>query len=132
MDRVGGADRAGWAAVAISASRSVAGQQVIDGIERLSEQAQELLGVVTTSGRGGSIVMLNACCAPAPAPPWTSIVNDVVCTVVGVPEMVTQCTPHWRGSVESQPPSSGRRVGPVPPLEEIDLAKNVPTLPGPS
>jgi hypothetical protein len=66
------------------------------------------------------------------------MVNVVAWTVVGVPEMVTQCTPHWAGSFSVSP--SGRLpatrfqvkgVGPVPPLWEIACAKNVPTLPGP-
>src|SRR5215472_17154372 len=85
------------------------------------------------------MVRLKACCAVAPALSWTWMVNVVVWTVVGVPVMVTQCTPHWRGSFSVSP--SGRTpairfqvngVGPVPPLWEIAWEKNVPTLPGPS
>src|SRR5215831_15267066 len=85
------------------------------------------------------MVRLKACCAVAPALSCTWMVNVVAWTVVGVPVMVTQCTPHWRGSFSVSP--SGRRpairfqvngVGPVPPLWEIAWEKNVPTLPGPS
>src|SRR5262245_7509664 len=84
------------------------------------------------------MVRLKSCCAVAPALSWTWIVNVAVWTVVGVPEMVTQCTPHWRGSFSVRP--SGRRpatrfqvkgVGPVPPLWEMAWLKKVPTLPGP-
>src|SRR5215471_2869670 len=85
------------------------------------------------------MVRLKSCRAVAPALSWTWMVNVVVWAVAGVPVMVTQCTPHWRGSFSVSP--SGRApatrfqvngVGPVPPLCEIAWEKNVPTLPGPS
>src|SRR5262249_58247850 len=85
------------------------------------------------------MVRLKSCCAVAPALSWIWMVNVVAWAVAGVPVMVTQCTPHWRGAFSVSP--SGRApatrfqvngVGPVPPLREIAWEKNVPTLPGPS
>src|SRR5262249_8455303 len=96
------------------------------------------LALVITSGRGELMVRLKSCCAVAPALSWTWMVNVVVWTVVGVPVMVTQCTPHSRGSFSVSP--SGRvpairvqvnGVGPVPPLGESAGGTSGPPLPGP-
>src|SRR5262249_30382882 len=68
---------------------------------------QHGFALVITSGRGGLMVRLKSCCAVAPALSWTWIVNVVACTVTGVPVMVTQCTPHWRGAGSVSPAGGG-------------------------
>jgi len=98
---------------------------------------QQLLGVVTTSGRGGFTVTLNACLAVAPTPSWTCAVNVVFWTVVGVPVTHVEWTPKKLAidrPLGSWPATTLHLngVGPVPPLELMHPSKNVPTLAGPS